>query len=237
MDRWTERGDKAELDAAISSGPSGISPWHNEEMRATLNRAVRSQDDFRVIPVLLPGARPESVPEFLLARTWVDFRLGLDDDEALRRLIAGIRGEAYSGVEYSLPDEPAPYRGLLRFELEHARFFHGRDDEALRLIAKLEANRFVAIVGNSGSGKSSLTRAGLLGTLGAAGTSVEGWIPRVFTPGSDPVRSLAEAAWLGQSDDRIFTADALYARMLTRSDGLRTAVTTISATQRQCLCS
>ena len=64
---------------AVFVGPSGVSPWHNEEMRAALNRAVRTRDEYRVIPVLLPGASEESVAGFLALRSWVDFRPGLDD--------------------------------------------------------------------------------------------------------------------------------------------------------------
>ena len=84
----------ASATAAVFVGPSGISPWHNEEMRDALDRAVRSRDDYRVIPVLLPGANEGSVSRFLARRVWVDFRTGLDDEEAFQRLIAGIKGEA-----------------------------------------------------------------------------------------------------------------------------------------------
>ena len=67
---------------AVFVGPSGISPWHNEEMRSALESAVRTRDEYRVIPVLLPGASEEAVARFLSRRTWVDFRSGLDDAEA-----------------------------------------------------------------------------------------------------------------------------------------------------------
>jgi hypothetical protein len=222
---------------AIFIGPSGISPWHNEEMQAALDRAVQSHDDFRVIPVLLPGAHQDSVPEFLRVRTWVDFRSGLDDAESLRRLVAGIKGEAYSGIEYRLPDEPAPYRGLLRFEPEHSRFFHGRDDESRRLLLKVQEKRFVAVVGNSGSGKSSLLRAGLAGSFGARRTSgPENWIVRVFTPGDDAIRALAEqVAALSDLAGRLSMVDGLRDRMANRKDGLRTALGTSVLGDRQVL--
>lgn len=77
-------------------GPSGVSSWHNEELRVALDRRARDRTRrFRVIPVLLPGADPAdpaTLPRFLGRMTWVDFRRGLDDAEAFRRLIAGIRG-------------------------------------------------------------------------------------------------------------------------------------------------
>ena len=75
--------------------PSGPGGWATEETRAALD-ARQHVKNFRVIPVLLPGfdARDgTSIPLFLRAFTWVDFRSGLDDAEAFRRLVAAIRGE------------------------------------------------------------------------------------------------------------------------------------------------
>jgi len=100
-DPWEEAIEQA-LDAcaicAVFLGPSGIGPWHNEEMRVVLDRRARDRmRSFRVIPVLLPGADPANsatLPRFLGRMTWVDFRGGLDDSEAFRRLVAGIRGVA-----------------------------------------------------------------------------------------------------------------------------------------------
>ena len=79
---------------AVFMGPSGISPWQNEEMRAAIDRRVR-EGRFRVIPVLLPGAKRgerSRLPSFMVATTWIEFRKSLDDDMAFHRLIAGIRG-------------------------------------------------------------------------------------------------------------------------------------------------
>jgi hypothetical protein len=98
---WEEAIEQA-LDTcatcAVFLGPSGTGPWHNEEMWAALDRRARDRTrGFRVIPVLLPGADPvdpATLPRFLGRMTWVDFRSGLDDAEAFRRLLAGIRGVA-----------------------------------------------------------------------------------------------------------------------------------------------
>jgi hypothetical protein len=140
-------------------------------MQVALKRAVREKQEFRLIPVVLPEADADAIPAFLQLRTWVDFRDGINSDIAFKRLVAGIRGQAtdFEGIE--LPDEPAPYRGLLHFEADHARFFFGRGQEIgptkdkPNLVDKLRVNRFVAVVGSSGSGKSSIVRAGLLPRL------------------------------------------------------------------------
>jgi len=99
---WQEAIEEALDDCAscvVFIGPSGIGPWQNEEMRVALEKRVhqakRGPARYRVIPVLLPGAPgPEdlSLPAFLRRLTLVDFRRGLDDPDALHRLVAGIRG-------------------------------------------------------------------------------------------------------------------------------------------------
>jgi hypothetical protein len=193
MQEGVEGALKQSETVAVCVGPSGISTWHNEQMRSALDQAVSTRDEYRVIPVLLPGAAQDAVAGFLARRAWVDFRPGLDDEEALHRLVAGIKGEAVVGGAYELPDEPAPYRGLLSFEAEHARFFFGRDADRDRLIDKMQQHPFVALVGASGSGKSSVVRAGLLPALarGALPDSRD-WHMLVMRPGRHPLRALAE---------------------------------------------
>jgi hypothetical protein len=46
-----------------------------------------------VIPVILPGGTSARADDFLELRTWIDFKLGMDDQIAFHRLCAGIRGE------------------------------------------------------------------------------------------------------------------------------------------------
>jgi signal transduction histidine kinase len=77
-------------------GASGIGPWANEQMRSALDGRVHDESR-RVIPVLLPGAQEPKrkvLPRFLKLLTWVEFESDLDDIEAFRRLLSGIRGEA-----------------------------------------------------------------------------------------------------------------------------------------------
>lgn len=97
-------------------GLSGMGPWHHEEMRALINRRVAEKNGFRVVPVLLPGAKRDkrgSLPTFLTATTWVEFRDTLDDDEAFHRLVAGIKGIAPgAGVGGDgFESNECPYRG------------------------------------------------------------------------------------------------------------------------------
>jgi WD40 repeat protein len=81
-----------------------------------------------------------------------------------------------------------PYRGLEAFEERHAEFFFGRDADVQRLLETLKGTRFLAVLGASGSGKSSLVRAGLVPTLRRADELTEIVILR---PGAHPLEALA----------------------------------------------
>ncbi|MEU0728965.1 WD40 repeat domain-containing protein [Streptomyces sp. NPDC006140] len=84
-----------------------------------------------------------------------------------------------------------PYRGLTRFEPGDAELFFGRDRLMERLTELNREHRFTAVFGPSGSGKSSLLRAGLIPRLRAQGE--DGDAPpaavRILTPGADPLRN------------------------------------------------
>ncbi|MDG9712236.1 nSTAND1 domain-containing NTPase [Streptomyces sp. DH10] len=86
-----------------------------------------------------------------------------------------------------------PYRGLTRFEPGDAELFFGRDRLVERLTELNRKHRFTAVFGPSGSGKSSLLRAGLIPRLRAAGhDDVPPAAVRILTPGADPLRTHAE---------------------------------------------
>ena len=223
----------ASTSVAVFVGPSGISPWHNEELRDALDRAVRSRDDYRVIPVLLPGAAESSVSGFLARRVWVDFRSGLDAEDAFGRLVAGVKGEAIEVGSYELPDEPAPYRGLLSFDQQHARFFFGRDADCQRLLERLAQHPFVVVVGASGSGKSSLVKAGLLPSLAQnILPDSSRWRVLAFTPGSQPLLAVAsQLATFLPLVDRPRAVDDSMARLAERSDTLRSTLFAYTADQ------
>jgi TIR domain-containing protein len=90
--------------AAFLVGSNGLGPWQSAEAMLILNRAFRDSS-FRLIPVLLPGARAEIdslLPSFVSLFTWVDFRAGIRDPAALRRLVAGVRGESPGRASPSL---------------------------------------------------------------------------------------------------------------------------------------
>ena len=101
------------------------------------------------------------------------------------------------GRDLSLPPAPAlnkennPYRGLESFEQTHKELFFGRDEEIERLLKKLdEPHPMVVVLGASGTGKSSLVKAGLLPRL--VNDPAYQVLP-VMRPGNRPLAALARA--------------------------------------------
>jgi WD40 repeat protein len=106
-----------------------------------------------------------------------------------------------------------PFPGLRPFTREESALFFGRDEQIEELLSRLASRRFLAVVGASGSGKSSLVRAGLLPTLerGHLGPSGSRWIiATVSRPGIDPLHALAVALIkaLGLQDSRLGETEA-----------------------------
>ena len=86
-----------------------------------------------------------------------------------------------------------PYPGLRPFRADEAHLFFGRESQVDAMVDRLAAAHFLAVVGSSGCGKSSLVSCGLRpalqrGLMSAAGSS---WRIASFRPGADPISALA----------------------------------------------
>jgi hypothetical protein len=214
---------------AVFFGPEGLGPWQNEEMRTALSRRV-GNTDFRVVPVLLPQANLPGgkLPPFVSRTTRVDFRPGLDDADAFDRLLSGIRGVApqAEGEDKDLEIE-CPFRGLEVFDEDHARFFFGREALTTHLVDQLREDRFLAVLGPSGSGKSSVVRAGLIPDLrdGVLPGSAE-WPVVIVRPGTDPMDALATqlVQLTGTNGDAIGTQASIRDALSRDAHGLDTVV-------------
>ncbi|MEU1338352.1 hypothetical protein [Streptomyces sp. NPDC005827] len=93
------------------------------------------------------------------------------------------------------PDDgtPAPYLGLSRFEPGDQDRFFGRDRLTADLVRTAGAHRFTGLIGMSGSGKSSLLRAGLVPALRQAPPAARPAAVRILTPGARPAGRHAPA--------------------------------------------
>ncbi len=90
------------------------------------------------------------------------------------------------------PRIPCPYPGMVPFQPEDASRFHGREGEIAQMVGLLRHQRFMMVIGPSGSGKSSLVQAGLLPELARSRYFEKGfWLVRRMRPGPAPSDALA----------------------------------------------
>jgi DNA-binding SARP family transcriptional activator/WD40 repeat protein/energy-coupling factor transporter ATP-binding protein EcfA2 len=187
-----------------------LSPLRGADVAALLERAAGPQPEELVEAVL---AETSGLPSLVVevARGLRERQAGERVERALRRAEMA-RGELQSAhdaiaadvirrgrrADGGAPVPPTmgvcPYRGLATFDTVDAGYFFGRERLVATLVARLAVARFVGVIGASGSGKSSLVRAGLIPALagGALPGSAE-WAIAVCTPGADPVAHLAAA--------------------------------------------
>ncbi|MEO8687230.1 MAG: BTAD domain-containing putative transcriptional regulator [Solirubrobacteraceae bacterium] len=103
-------------------------------------------------------------------------------------LLAGDGADAQAAVV-------CPYKGLETFDTDDAEYFFGREQLVAELVARLVGAPLLAVVGPSGSGKSSVVRAGLLPALaGGVLPGSERWARALIRPGEHPMRELRRAA-------------------------------------------
>ena len=176
-----------ELAEAASLSPRSVS-----DLERGINRTAR-KDTAELLAGALGLAEPVR-SEFVAAARG---RAPADEVLAALREAAVPGGPAWPG---------GPYPGLVPFEERDARLFFGRDELAdqlvRRLVERLDGPGMLLVAGESGSGKSSLLRAGLLPRLaaGALGPGSERWPRRVIRPTASPLRELAMA--LGRDGGR-----------------------------------
>ncbi len=217
LDRWNlipgeawrpalERGIRQSETCLIFVGPSGFGQWHTEEMDLAIREGVeRKPRALRVLPVLLPGGKEVAaaeLPGFLKGKTWVQFSQSLNEPEAFRRLVCGIRGVAPGPAAEQAPfADCCPYVGLRPFRAEEAPFFFGREGIVRQLLTRLgnwfgtrDERRFLAVLGPSGSGKSSVIAARLIPVLQRGGLpESDRWLYVSCKPGPNPWESLQVA--------------------------------------------
>ena len=139
------------------------------------------------------------LPDIPTIKTQFVHALALEDEpKTIARLLdlaANVRREDAPGLGL------CPYKGLNYFDEADADLFVGREDLTSKLTERILSltqagsntpSRFLAVVGASGSGKSSLVRAGLVPSLRWNQNSSE-WNIHILTPTAHPLASLAES--------------------------------------------
>jgi WD40 repeat protein/DNA-binding SARP family transcriptional activator len=180
-----------------------LEPWE-EEAHQQLMRLLA-----------LSGRRSEALAQYETCCRLLAEELGVEPAAGTTRLYEQIRDgtlkapalEKLDEAPAKLDEAPAPgeppFKGLQYFDQADANLFFGREMLTAKLVAHLaptRGERFLAVVGASGSGKSSIVRAGLIpalvrgepladGSLPPAGST--GWPVHVITPTAHPLEALA----------------------------------------------
>ncbi|MFH0901943.1 MAG: serine/threonine-protein kinase, partial [Pseudomonadota bacterium] len=148
------------------------------------------------VPLAVPA--PEVPPELveLVVRC-------LDKDPVERpsalAVARGLEEALAKGGRKRILAEESPFRGLFSFGELHADLFFGRDAEIAAFLERLREQPVLAVVGPSGSGKSSFAQAGVVPRLREQGS----WLVLLVRPGNDPFAALAARLEGGESTRRV----------------------------------
>jgi WD40 repeat protein/DNA-binding SARP family transcriptional activator/energy-coupling factor transporter ATP-binding protein EcfA2 len=172
-----------------------IEPW-NEEAHQQLMRVLA-----------LGGQRSAALAQYQACSRLLADELGVGPAQETTALFESIRDGTLqpTGPDLVPAEEPpapgqAPFKGLQHFDIADAGLFFGREDLTDQLVARLSQGRFLAVLGASGSGKSSVVRAGLIPTLQRAKPQAaslprpsfgDAWLIHLITPTEHPLTALA----------------------------------------------
>ena len=127
-------------------------------------------------------------------------------------------------------EDICPYKGLEYFDFndEDPKYFYGREKLTDKLLDRVRQNNFLAIIGASGSGKSSVLRAGLLHQLklGRKLAGSQDWKIQIMLPGEHPLQHLA-FSWLDpnlSNAERATQLDQIESLLQQGGEGLRKLV-------------
>jgi WD40 repeat protein/DNA-binding XRE family transcriptional regulator len=170
---------------------AGLSPRSISDLERGINRTARKET-----ALLLVGALNIAEP---VASQFISAARGRTPAAAVLAAVRAAASRAVSDGSAPAPGawQECPYLGLVPFQEQDARIFYGRRDPAARLahrlLERLNTPGILLLAGESGVGKSSLLRAGLMPLLaaGALGPGSARWPRRVIRPTGSPLRELA----------------------------------------------
>ncbi|MFD3499357.1 KGGVGR-motif variant AAA ATPase [Streptomyces sp. NPDC058678] len=179
------RSVRAKVSLVLVGSAGELSPYQLGELGA-----VAARGETRLLPVLLPGT--SGLPQELRNYTYLDFSRGLDADRLLETVRAGLKRSKAADLP-PLQHGPAPYRGLTPFSEADERLFFGRDGLVHKVLDTVERYGTCAVIGEAGSGKTSLVNAGVLPLLRRGGLPGSDVWPVVRVDRYDSVQALQRA--------------------------------------------
>ena len=203
------QSDQYSLGAVLFETLSGEKPFGNTPLASLVFKHLH--EPFPFLGEISPDFSPEidHVLQKATAKRPEDrYENILEMADAFCRAALGEGGRQSSAQVIAMPIYN-PYKGLRAFQESDADDFFGRDELVERITARLAAqpespgeaegappSRFLALVGPSGSGKSSVVKAGLIPALreGAVSGS-ENWYIAEMVPGTHPLEELEMALW------------------------------------------
>ncbi|MFL5282347.1 MAG: toll/interleukin-1 receptor domain-containing protein [Rhodopila sp.] len=190
--------ERAATAFAVYVGSKGVINWVEAEVRLALSRATSGDAQFPFIPVIAADAAGSSaLPGF--ARQFQSVRDVENKPGEFQKLLAAVLGR--SDKAGKMAAETNPFFGLRAIDEDRSHLFFGREQETDDLIRRLRDERLLMVTGDSGSGKSSLVKAGVvphwhggvLAELDGRRPDEDIWHVIAFRPRSNPRRMLSEA--------------------------------------------
>jgi WD40 repeat protein/DNA-binding SARP family transcriptional activator len=212
------RLDELRLAAIEQAVEADLSAGRHGELVGELEALVSEhplRERFRMqlmLALYRSGRQADALTAYRDARTTLVDQVGVEPGAELRRLHDAILRHDPSlaqpgGASGGHDTVTCPFKGLAWFDVEDAGVFFGRERLVSDGIARLAGTSLLGLVGPSGSGKSSLLRAGLLAALsqGALPGSAR-WPLALLRPGAHPLRALEHARAEAQGGERLILA-------------------------------
>ncbi|MGD8202320.1 BTAD domain-containing putative transcriptional regulator [Ornithinimicrobium sp. W1679] len=193
--------EELRLDAALQSG-------RVEEVLAEVRSRV-SEAPLRehrwaswALALYQAGRQGDALEALRRARRVLSEELGVDPGPELVSMEQAIlrQDESLRASTTPVGTSVCPYQGLVPYDVEDAEHFFGRGRQIQEGLDRVEASGVLAVVGPSGSGKSSLVRAGVAAALCRLGRDVV-----IITPGTHPLDALAAAT--GSTGEPVLVVD------------------------------
>src|SRR5262245_48137263 len=183
-----ERAIKQSARTLLILSPAYLADTFGQFVDVLINSYGMETATWPVIPLILQPV--DELPPRLSQLIRLDATTEAGQQAALAKLCAELKRPVPGPAP--LPD--CPYPGMVPFDEADSERFFGREQEIQELIERLRLHPFLAVIGASGSGKSSLVRAGLIPALRKSRAFGPGqWLVRAMRPGEQPLASLAAA--------------------------------------------